>query len=106
MDLKEKDIQIIRDYFISKPVLKAYLFGSYSRKEADEDSDVDILVDLDYSQHIGLGFVQMKLDLEERLKKPVDLVSSQAVSKRIQPYINQDKMLIYDSAVLKSPYIA
>jgi predicted nucleotidyltransferase len=106
MYLKENDIQIIRDYFVGKPVLKAYLFGSYSRKEADEDSDVDILVDLDYSQHIGLGFVQMKLDLEERLKKPVDLVSSQAVSKRIQPYINQDKMLIYDSAVLKSPYIA
>jgi hypothetical protein len=47
-----------------------------------------------------LGFVQMQLDLEERLKKPVDLVSSQAVSKRIQPYINQDKMLIYDSTVL------
>jgi predicted nucleotidyltransferase len=106
MYLKENDIQIIRDYFVDKPVLKAYLFGSYSRKEADEDSDVDILVDLDYSQHIGLGFVQMKLDLEERLKKPVDLVSSKAVSKRIQPYINQDKMLIYDSAVLKSPYRA
>lgn len=104
MYLKENDIQTIRDYFVGKPVLKAYLFGSYSRNEADEDSDVDILVDLDYSRHIGLGFVQMKLDLEERLKKPVDLVSSQAVSKRIQPYINQDKMLIYDSAVLKSPY--
>jgi len=106
MYLKENDIQTIRDYFVGKPVLKAYLFGSYSRNEADEDSDVDILVDLDYSRHIGLGFVQMKLDLEERLKKPVDLVSSQAVSKRIQPYINQDKMLIYDSAVLKSPYKA
>ena len=54
MYLKDKDIQIIRDYFVNKPVLKAYLFGSYSRQEADNDSDVDILVDLDYSQHIGL----------------------------------------------------
>ena len=51
MYLKENDIQTIRDYFVDKPVLKAYLFGSYSRNEADEDSDVDILVDLDYSRH-------------------------------------------------------
>ena len=106
MYLKENDIQIIRDYFAGKPVLKAYLFGSFSRKEADENSDVDILVDLDYSRHIGLGFVQMKLDLEEKLKKPVDLVSSQGLSNRIRPFINRDKRLIYDSAVLKSLYNA
>ncbi len=106
MYLKENDIEIIKNYFADKPVLKAYLFGSYSRNEADENSDVDILVDLDYSHHIGLGFVQMKLDLEEKLNKPVDLVSSQGVSKRIQPYINQDKTLIYDSSLLKSPHRA
>lgn len=97
MILEKKDIQIIRDYFSGKPVLKAYLFGSYSRDEADNDSDVDILVDLDYSQHIGLGFVQMKLDLEQKLQKPVDLVSSQAVTNRLQPYIDKDKKLIYQS---------
>jgi hypothetical protein len=106
MDLKEKDIQIIRDYFISKPVLKAYLFGSYSRNQADGDSDVDILVDLDYSQHIGLGFVQMKFDLEKKLQKPVDLVSSQGITKRLLPYINRDKKLIYESSNIKSSFHA
>jgi uncharacterized protein len=106
MDLKEKDIQIIRDYFISKPVLKAYLFGSYSRNQADSDSDVDILVDLDYSQHIGLGFVQMKFDLEQKLQKPVDLVSSQAITKRLLPYINRDKKLIYESSNIKPSFHA
>jgi uncharacterized protein len=106
MYLNDNDIQIIRDYFVGKPVLKAYLFGSYSRNEADENSDVDIMVDLDYSRHIGLGFVRMKLDLEEKLKKPVDLVSSQAVTKRIQPHIDHDKLLIYDSTIIKSPYKA
>jgi len=106
MYLKEKDIQIIRNYFAGKPVLKAYLFGSYSRHEADNDSDVDILVDLDYSQHIGLGFVQMKLDLEQQLQKSVDLVSSQAITKRLLPYIDKDKKLIYDSSSFKSPFHA
>ena len=97
MYLKEKDIQLIRNYFAGKPVLKAYLFGSYSRREAENDSDVDILVDLDYSRHIGLGFVQMKLDLEQQLHKTVDLVSSQAISQRLLPFINKDKQLIYES---------
>jgi predicted nucleotidyltransferase len=83
MYLKEKDILLIRNYFAGKPVLKAYLFGSYSRREADDNSDIDILVDLDYSHHIGLGFVQMKLDLEQQLHKTVDLVSSQAISQRL-----------------------
>ena len=106
MGLKEKDIQIIRDYFVSKPVLKAYLFGSYSRNQADSDSDVDILVDLDYSQHIGLGFVQMKFDLEQKLQKPVDLVSSQAITKRLLPYINKDKRLIYESSNIKPSFHA
>src|ERR1700728_1985255 len=97
MYLKNEDIQLIRNYFAGKPVLKAYLFGSYSRGEADTTSDIDIWVDLDYSRHIGLGFVQMKIDLEQQLKKTVDLVSSQAISQRLLPFINKDKQLIYES---------
>lgn len=96
MKLSGNDIDIIQDFFSGKPVLKAYLFGSYSRNEADPGSDIDILVDLDYSQHIGLGFVQMKLDLEQKLHKKIDLVSSQAVSKRLLPFVNKDKQLIYE----------
>jgi hypothetical protein len=54
------------------------------------------LVDLDYSQHIGLGFVKMKFDLEKKLNRTVDLISSKAVSKHIQPFIEKDKVLIYE----------
>lgn len=96
MKLSGNDIEVIQDFFSGKPVLKAYLFGSYSRNEAERGSDIDILVDLDYSQHIGLGFVQMKLDLEQKLHKKIDLVSSQAVSKRLLPFVNKDKQLIYE----------
>lgn len=96
MKLTNEDIKAIRDYFQDKPVLKAFLFGSFSREEALEDSDIDILVELDYSKHIGLGFVSMKLDLEEILHKKIDLVSSNAVSIHILPFINSDKKLIYE----------
>ena len=96
MKLSTEDINSIRDYFRDKPVLKAFLFGSFSRDAAVNDSDIDILVELDYSKHIGLGFVNMKLDLEEKLHKKVDLVSSNAISKHILPFINIDKKLIYE----------
>lgn len=96
MTLSSTDISTIKSYFTDKPVLRAFLFGSYSRNEASENSDVDILVELDYSQHIGLGFINMKYDLEERLYKKIDLVSSNAISKYILPFINKDKRLIYE----------
>jgi len=54
----------VRDFFKGKPVLKAYLFGSFSREEADDNSDVDILVELDYSVPVGLEFVKMQLELQ------------------------------------------
>lgn len=96
MQLSANDIQIVKDYFQNQPVLKAYLFGSYSRNEANTDSDVDILVDLDYSKHIGLGFVRMQDELQRKLHKNIDLVSSNGVSAHLQPFINNDKVLIYE----------
>ena len=65
----------IAEYFKTQPVLKAWLFGSYSRGEQTKDSDVDILVLLDKSRPIGLKFFGMWSDLEELLGRKVDLVS-------------------------------
>jgi predicted nucleotidyltransferase len=96
MQLSANDIQIVKDYFSGQPVIKAYLFGSFSRNEAGHDSDVDILVDLDYSKHIGLGFVTMQTELQQKLHKKIDLISSKAVSKYIMPFIEHDKILIYE----------
>lgn len=95
MNLDNKKIESIKKYFKSRPVLSAYLFGSYVRGDANNDSDIDILVDLDYSQKIGLQFIQMKIDLEKILDSKVDLVSSNGLSKYIKPIIDREKMLIY-----------
>ncbi len=93
----ERDIKKqIEEYFRNKPVLRAYLFGSEARNESEKDSDIDIIVDLDYSNPIGLEFVKMQLELEELLNKKVDLLSSKGVSKYIQSFINQDRILIYE----------
>ncbi len=86
----------IGHYFSDKPVLKAYLFGSYARSENDLDSDIDILVELDYSRPIGLEFVKMQLDLQEIFNRKIDLVTEKSLSKYIRPNIDKDKTLIYE----------
>ncbi|MEI7583648.1 nucleotidyltransferase domain-containing protein [Runella sp.] len=96
MKLSKNHIRRIQNYFKTQPVLKAYLFGSYVRGEATEESDVDLLVELDYSQRIGLHYVQMIFDLEDLLHKKVDLVSEEGLSKYIRPYIEAEKQLIYE----------
>lgn len=95
MKLNKRQIETINDYFRTCPVLKAFLFGSYVRGEADNQSDIDILVDLDYSQKIGLQFVQMKIDLGKLLNANVDLVSSNSLSEYIRPLVDSEKQLIY-----------
>lgn len=95
MTINNSQLDLIKEFFKTQPVLKAYLFGSYVRGQADEKSDIDILVDLDYTQRIGLGFIQMQIDLENILKTKVDLVSSHGLSKYIQPIIEKEKQLIY-----------
>jgi len=95
MTLDSTKIESIKEYFKTRPVLKAYLFGSYVSGMADNKSDIDILVDLDYGQKIGLQFIQMKLDLEKLLNKKVDLVSSNGMSKYIKPLVDEEKRLIY-----------
>lgn len=96
MNLDSDQLELIKSYFGTQPVLKAYLFGSYVRGMADTNSDIDILVDLDYSQKIGLHFIQMKLDLEKLLNSEVDLVSSKGMSKYIKPLVEGEKRLIYE----------
>ena len=96
MTLQQRQIELIQDYFKAQPVLKAYLFGSYVRGEATAESDIDILVDLDYSQNVGLEFIQMQIDLQNLLAKKVDLVSARGLSKYIQPIIDRGKRVIYE----------
>lgn len=90
------NIDLIRNYFFSKPVRKAFLFGSASRGEVTPESDIDILVELDYSKPIGLEFVQMQLDLQGILNKKVDLITINSLSKHIKPFVDLEKVLIYE----------
>lgn len=96
MRLSDKELEILKSFFSNQPVLKAYLFGSYSRNEANTVSDIDIMVELDYSKHIGFGFAGIHQKLEKMLNRKVDLVPAESVSTHLLPFIEKDKLLIYE----------
>lgn len=87
---------VVADYFKDKPVKKVWLFGSYARGEADEESDIDILTDLDYSRPIGWSFYSWADELGELLQCKADVVSLGGLSKYIGPYVLADRQLIYE----------
>ena len=97
MTLTQTELTKIQTFFADKPVKKIYLFGSYARGEATESSDVDLLIDWDYSKHIGLNYGVWLEEIQEVLKKDVDFVSVEYISPLIEKYVNEDKKLIYEA---------
>ena len=95
MTLKEIK-PILSNYFKNKPVLRAWVFGSVSRGEERLDSDIDILVDLDYSQKIGLEFFSMFEDLRSLLGKPVDFVTTYSLAPVARDEVNRERVLVYE----------
>ena len=92
-------IPTMQRFFATRPVKRAYLFGSCSRGEERNDSDVDIMVDLDKTKPMGLfQYVTMKLDLEDLLQREVDLVEREELLPFAQESANRDKFLIYERA--------
>jgi uncharacterized protein len=71
------------------------LFGSVARRDDTSSSDVDILVA--FRQPIGLfALARLQRQLSERLHRTVDLVTEGALSRHIRPYVERDKIVIYE----------
>lgn len=88
----------IQEYMKTKPILRAWLFGSYSRGEETPESDIDILVDFDESNEIVSLFKMggMLVDLAELTGAQVDLVESCGLRDFARPSVERDKILIYE----------
>lgn len=80
-DRREEILRIAR----SHGALRVRVFGSVVRGEAEPDSDVDMLVDLEPGRSL-LDIIAIKQDLEDLLGRKVDVVTEAAVS----PYIREE----------------
>ena len=90
----------IADYFKTQPVVRAWLFGSFARGEETPESDVDVLVEFDRTQPIGLfRYAQMHLDMEDMLGRKVDLVEDGMLRPAAALTAERDKKMIYERAI-------
>ncbi len=63
------------------------LFGSFVRNEANENSDIDLLVDIKKDKKTFNNFLSLNYYLEELFGKKVELITTQSLSPYIGPHI-------------------
>ena len=91
---KEQISQVCLQY----SVVNLYLFGSYAKNTATENSDIDFLVrfgDVDLYNYFD-NYLNLKEKLEQIYNRKVDLVEEETVKNPfLAQSINQTKILIY-----------
>ena len=100
-ELKQKITPIASKYNIPA----VYIFGSYARNQATEDSDIDVLINRTGSKIVTMfDLGAFYNELNEGLKKPLDLVTEDAltqdeVQRRTPGFserLRREKVVIYE----------
>jgi uncharacterized protein len=90
--------QTVTDYFKDKPVKKVYLFGSYARGKADENSDVDLLLDIAEDAPVTYFTLGGYLaDMMDRFQRKVDIVTVDSLRKDryFTKFVEEQKKILY-----------
>ncbi|WP_034259312.1 nucleotidyltransferase family protein [Aequorivita capsosiphonis] len=86
--------KIIIETLLPFDPIQISVFGSYARGEMNDDSDIDILLDVDYNLSLlDLGGAYM--DLKEKLNRKIDLVLKCGIRTSFGRYIEKDLIEIY-----------
>lgn len=87
-----KLIEICRQNDVSK----VGLFGSMARGEANENSDIDLLVDFSTRKSL-IDLVALENQLTDALGRKVDLLTEPALSPYLRDRILADLQVIYEA---------
>ena len=89
--IKEKIFPIGKMYGIKK----IYLFGSYAKGSANEDSDIDLLVEKGKPLSL-LRLSSFRQDVEDSLRLPVDVVTTSGIDEKFKNAISGTEVLLYE----------
>lgn len=88
--IKSKITKVLKKNKVSR----AGIFGSYSRGKQKKNSDIDIAVEINDKNMSLLGFIGLKLKLEDILGKKIDLVEYSAIKPLIKNRILNEEIKI------------
>ncbi len=86
--IKKNIAGVLRKYHVRK----ASVFGSYARGDQHKDSDVDLLIEPE--KGTGFEFVEIAFDLENALKKKVDLMTYRGIDPNLKKRILKDEVRV------------
>ncbi len=73
------------------------LFGSVLRDDFVPESDVDVMVDFEPGQLVGLGFIEIEWELSSLLSvRKVDLITPKFLNRRIRDRVFASAEVQYD----------
>lgn len=87
-ELKPQILKILK----KNKIKKAGIFGSYVRGEQKKNSDIDIVVEP--AKGMGLEFIGVKLELEDKLGRKIDLVTYKGIHPLIKRKILKEEIRI------------
>lgn len=90
--IKKKIVPILK----RQGVLKAAVFGSAAKGKMTKSSDIDILVKLAKNKSL-LDLVGLKLDLEDKLGRDIDVISYGGIHPLLKDIILKEQKIIYES---------
>jgi predicted nucleotidyltransferase len=77
------------ELLLKYPIASMGLFGSIVRDDFTEESDIDIIVS--FNRPVGIEFIDLANELEDKLNRKVDLVSKNGIKEKyfkiIEPQI-------------------
>ena len=74
-------------------VARAAIFGSFARGDAEESSDLDLLIEFGGEKSL-LDLVGLKLDLEDSLGRSVDVLTYNALHPAIRDRILSEQVRV------------
>ena len=86
--IKPKIIKILKE----NKIKKAGIFGSYARGDQKRGSDIDILIEP--YKGMGFKFFGLQVDLQEKLKRKVDLLTYNSIHPYLKNNILKDEVRI------------
>jgi len=89
--IKNKILPILK----RQGVIRAAVFGSAARGEMTKKSDIDLLVKLGKNKTL-LDLAGLKLELEDKLGRNVDIVSYGGIHPLLKDIILKEQQIIYE----------
>ena len=98
MQIAKQKIEEISNLCESNQVKSLFAFGSVTRDDFNESSDIDLVVDFDENDPFKYAdlYFNLKNKLEEILNRPVDLLEERAIrNKFFRQQLENSKVMLY-----------